>query len=186
MIKLITKNRYYSLLGEKEPVEEYNIFNGAILNNYNEDGKICHKYFYLEDIGVPFINIISLNKLLIHKKYENSGEIIDIIKKSPLSLTNWKLTYLGEEKRRKYLLNTYLRGNYFKGFIDPTGMYKIENTDFPDETIEFSVITNKYDKYRWDERSYFGFPKKADLDVSIDEINSITKLIILVFKSWKE
>ena len=191
MIKLLTKKNYYKIVEEEKP--EYTIYNNFEMKGTEKMKSIygCRCVYFIETtMKIPFVWLMDLKKLLIPKKY--NVVIKDIIESSEFSLENWKIKFLGPE--RKLITNNYHREDYaycnitFDNHSISTfpnykrGNYEIINTDFPgDDPIEISLWDNQSDRYIFKNYIYIGSELKDNPEISKEEklfIFSLTKILI--------
>lgn len=209
MIKLITRERYYKLLGiEGSDYKDYQVFQGVILPKDKWE-KFCNIsnssciYFYLEEDKICFIYINSLKVLLIPRLYKESDEICKKILSSDTTLGNWKVELLrkvDQGKHRNYLLNTFKLGNFsgslrkfdnkdgdstIKDSVYISGEYRITNNDFPEDSIEFSLTNNLMDSYSYWKSTYIAFPGKSELmDTDKNKVINIENLVATILNEY--
>lgn len=204
MIKLLKKERYYSLLGfdHYKNYQAYTVqldkseWEKFISNNF------YNIYFYLEEEKVCFIYIDSFRLLLLPKIYNNLDSLRDKILISKTTLENWRVDLIKKVdlKEHKYLLNTFKFGEFRNYLIVDSvqtkdsrdvknvyisGEYKITNTDFPEDSMEFSLRPNI--KYSYWPETNIAFDGKDELITSSesnkDKLKYIETLIATILNS---
>lgn len=206
MIKLLKKERYYSLLGFNH-YKDYQVYTVQLdkdeWRKFTSDN-FYNIYFYLEEEKVCFVYINSLGLLLIPKIYNDLDSLRDKILSSKTTLENWKVDLIKkvDPRKHKYLLNTFRFGefsdyltvdssqvkdnnNYDREVrnVYISGEYKITNTDFPEDSTEFSLKSGN--KYSYWPETYIAFDEKEKLITSSNKnkLEYIETLIAIILNS---
>lgn len=205
MIKLITKERYYKILGV-DHYEDYSVFNSVYLSENKWEKFICNGgeyycvYFLIEELNSVFVYFYSLHTLLIPNMYKNIKEIYEKILTSDTTLDNWeiKLQQKIEPTKHKYLLNTFKVGKFYNFLESPhsvlrngnddyvfiSGKYEITNKDFPEDRVEFSLRNNLHNEGSYWKTTYVAFPEKSDLFfTNVSKMLYIENLIAVILNS---
>lgn len=196
MIKLITKNKYYELLGISN-YKDYQIYKNIVFskekwNKLDCNCSSCIYFCYESNLSLKkyvFVYLKNFRVLLIPKIYKNIDEIYRGIINSDTTLNNWKVELLEISNKKEYLLNTFKFGSFYSsleergldGVTYISGKYLITNLDFPEETIEFSLINNLRDPDEYWKRTFISYPKKPELMITDKkEVIYIEDLIAII------
>lgn len=178
MIKLITKDRYYKILGKKS-YKDYVRFPGTVFpkGRWDKFSSVLESsgvYYFLEEENKVFVYIPSLEVLLIPEMYQNPDNLYNKIINSETTLSNWVVSLVKEmkssEHRQEYILNTFKTGN-FQYTIERTnsfavytsGKYKLINSDFPEDSMDFSLTNNMDNPDAYWKSTYLAFPGKSEI-----------------------
>lgn len=185
---IVTKEYFYKKLNNTPGNVEFNKITGfktlnglKEITNFSDNEDLVMPYFETEKSGYLFVYFNSLDILLIPNNY-NKEEVIEEIKNSRLTMDDWGLTKLSDKK--KYIINTYLRGEHRSMDLDPIieeGTYEIKNTR-TNERFEVSIyICYKYSYYS----NYIAYDDIAYDDDLIRTRDKFKKeqLFSLVFKN---
>lgn len=181
MIKLITKNRYYKILG-KEIYKDYIKYSKVVFpeDRWSKFLSISESsciYYLLEEENKVFVYIPNIEVLLIPKIYKNPDNLYNKILSSETTLSNWKVSLIKElkpsEHRQDYTLNTFKIGNFqylldrnISTVVYTSGKYKLINSDFPEDSMDFSLTNNLGDPDAYWKKTYLAFPEKSEVMLS--------------------
>ena len=187
-IKLITKERYYSILGKKEGKVEYTILNNITIENYPSKGTSGFVYFLNDTYQEVFVYFVELKKALIPKS--NLIDPLELVK-GEFTLDNWKLEYIGEEKCRKYLLNTIKYNKFYNlklydyecYFNYQQGNYKISNLDFPGDELVKNFTLYRIKDYVF-EHYHMAWPEKMDSSISTKKKIEMSDFILIILSYY--
>lgn len=197
MIKLLTRDLYYTFIGKKPGEIEYRRFSnieypeGYPRNLAMWDHNFV--YYYLDETETVFVLLPKLKEILVplNPKYD-AVDVYNTIKGSVFTLSNWKLDYTGQISKHEYLLNT-LKKSYGTLEIEMEvgdrlssgkfleGTYTISNEDFPGfKPIKMLSYYRKDSILNWVE-NLMSFEGKDDPDIPKKQKIEIENLITLVF-----
>lgn len=181
MIKLITKSRYYKILG-KEIYKDYVKYFKVVFpeDRWNKFLSISESsciYYLLEEENKVFVYIPNIEVLLIPKIYKNPDDLYNKILSSETTLSNWKVSLIKElkpsEHRQDYTLNTFKIGNFqylldrnISTVVYTSGKYKLINSDFPEDSMDFSLTNNLGGPDAYWKNTYLAFPEKSEVMLS--------------------
>lgn len=181
MIKLITKDRYYKILGQKS-YKDYTRFPGTVFpegrwDKFSSVSESSGVYYLLEEENKVFVYIPSMSVLLIPGMYKDSDDLYKKILASETTLSNWGVTLEKEmepaEHKQEYILNTFKTGNFqytlerSNSFVVYTsGKYRLTNSDFPEDSMDFSLTNNLGDPDSYWKSTYLAFPGKSEIMIT--------------------
>lgn len=181
MIRFITKNAYYTILGIGPGETRYKSFERQKIDiggGDSGDVRFTHKLCYYQVTSSSgkdyiFIYLRELEKILIpESEWPVMGEILECIERAGriVDWSDWSVTKISPGlPKLPWTINEHKRiGQSWNRLVYERGVYEIKNSRTGDITV-FSIYTTP-DQYL--KSSYFGYREKAELLIADGELET--------------